>query len=107
MKNCTNADTKRFDYRKFAVLSLTLVCILVLVIFFTAQVAHHHNEAAPDDHCPLCLAAHWAIPAVATLALVGFFYFSTTYTAELLSPVSRFWFHALYNRPPPSCQVLA
>jgi hypothetical protein len=107
MKNCSNAIPERHNHLQFAVKLLAFVCILVMIVFFTAQAAHHHNASTTEDHCPLCLAAHWAIPAVAALAMAGFFYFSSTYTAELLSPAARFWFHALYNRPPPFCLALA
>ena len=102
-----STNAKRFDRRRFAVQLLALLCIVVLAVFFTAQVAHHHETAVHNDHCPLCYAAHWAIPVEAALVLVGFFFISATYNAELLSPVFKFWFHDLYNRPPPCQLVLA
>jgi hypothetical protein len=54
---------------------IALVCVLVVCIMSTAQVAHthaefsalkqgsHHNGPAPDDHCPLCVAMHSALAA--------------------------------------------
>ncbi|MDE1176629.1 MAG: hypothetical protein PW789_08470 [Edaphobacter sp.] len=55
---------------------LALVCVLVVTVMSTAQVAHthaefsalkqqnpKHNGPSPDDHCPLCVAMHSALAA--------------------------------------------
>lgn len=53
---------------------IALLCVLMVCVMSTVQVAHNHSESsalkqnsnhngpAPDDHCPLCVAMHSALP---------------------------------------------
>jgi hypothetical protein len=53
---------------------MALLCVLMVCVMSTIQVAHNHTESAPlkqsqnhngpvpDDHCPLCVAMHSALP---------------------------------------------
>jgi len=52
---------------------IAIACLLVVCVMSTAQVSHthaefsflkqnSHNRPAPDDHCPLCVAMHSAMP---------------------------------------------
>jgi len=53
---------------------IALLCVLMVCVMSTVQVAHHHTESSPlkpsknhnapvpDDHCPLCVAMHSALP---------------------------------------------
>lgn len=52
---------------------LAIVCLLLVVAMSTIQVCHVHGEAAakqgsrqgdptPENHCPLCVAMHSAVP---------------------------------------------
>lgn len=53
---------------------IAVFCLLMVCVMSTVQVAHNHAESAPlkqgqnhngpvpDDHCPLCVAMHSALP---------------------------------------------
>jgi hypothetical protein len=53
---------------------IALLCVLMVCVMSTVQVAHNHTDSvplkqnknhngpAPDDHCPLCVAMHSALP---------------------------------------------
>jgi hypothetical protein len=94
---------------------LALVCILVVSIMSTAQVAHthaefsalkqqksNHNSPAPDDHCPLCVAMHSALAAPQNFAP------EPTLSIQRLDSVAAEaerlfrWRFELASRPPPA-----
>jgi hypothetical protein len=95
-----------------------VLCLLLICIASTAQVCHTHLEAAASskdshqnvpapDHCPLCVAMHSALPAMANSA------------PEPLLQVQAVLFHAvelqrlhrrsfdLFSRPPPAMPSVA
>lgn len=54
--------------------TLAVVCLVLVVLMSTVQVCHVHGEMtakqgsrqgdpAPENHCPLCVAMHSALPA--------------------------------------------
>lgn len=67
----------RLDSRTLVLRMLAFVCLLLVVVMSTAQVCHVHgavvakqgrsspgpNNSGPEDHCPLCVAMHSALPA--------------------------------------------
>jgi hypothetical protein len=84
---------------------LAILCVFLVVIAGTAQVAHTHNEGA-DTHadCSLCAAAHVTVqmdqtpaapaPAVAVIATL-----ESLPAAVIPSVLCTF---ALFTRPPPA-----
>ena len=64
-----NTNQRPTWLRLIALLSVLMVCVMS-----TVQVSHNHTESAPlkqsqkhnspvpDDHCPLCVAMHSALP---------------------------------------------
>jgi hypothetical protein len=82
---------------------LALVCILLVVVAGTVQVAHTHADGA-DSHasCSLCAAAHVTVnlvpaPAPAPEALVV----AVVETRPAAVPPSALSTFALFTRPPP------
>jgi hypothetical protein len=94
---------------------LALVCVLVVTIMSTAQVAHthaefsalkqqnsNHNSPAPDDHCPLCVAMHSALAAPQQFAP------EPTLSMQRLDSVASEaerifrWRFEMASRPPPA-----
>jgi hypothetical protein len=78
-----------------------LLCLALLALLVTAQLAHNHLLERDADHCQLCIALHSAAPiALAAAAVV---------LAKVGSPVpllearmiSRHWNPKLFTRPPP------
>lgn len=83
---------------------LALLCVLLVVVGGTVQVAHTHADGAADHaDCSLCAVAHasvyvaWVPVPVPTAAVLGAV--EVVPTAVLTSAVSTF---ALFTRPPPA-----
>lgn len=93
---------------------MALVCVLVVCIMSTAQVAHthaefsalkqgpHHNGPAPDDHCPLCVAMHSALAAPQQFAPEPML--SIQRLDSVAAETARIfrWRFEMASRPPPS-----
>ena len=107
------------DHRPTWLRVLALVCIMVVCIMSTAQVAHthaefsalkqqnpHHNTPSPDDHCPLCVAMHSALAAPQQFAP------EPTLSIQRLDSVAAEaerlfrWRFEMASRPPPSQDTL-
>jgi lysylphosphatidylglycerol synthetase-like protein (DUF2156 family) len=91
-----NAATSRFF------VACALLCLgLVLLISF-AQIAHVHPNAADQDHCPLCIVLHSAVPIAAAAAVLILMQIAEK--APVLEPrtISLLWHVQLFTRPPPS-----
>jgi hypothetical protein len=82
---------------------LALVCVLLVVVAGTAQVAHTHADAATHADCSLCVAAHVIVHLVATPAPAPTA--AVVAVLECLPPVARptaLSTFALFTRPPPA-----
>ena len=102
------------EHRTAWIRVLALVCLVVVMIMSTAQVAHTHAEFSalkqgpnhkspvPDDHCPLCVAMHSA------LAVPQQFIPEPMLSMQRLDSVGAEaarlfrWRFVLASRPPPS-----
>ena len=94
--------------RLIALLSVLMVCIMS-----TAQVAHNHTESTPlkqsqnhngtipDDHCPLCVAMHSALP-VSMHAPEPIFQVHALDTAAAEAQRIFRWRFQMASRPPPA-----
>ena len=94
---------------------LAVVCVLVVTIMSTAQVAHthaefsalkqqnsNHNGPAPDDHCPLCVAMHSALAAPQSFAPEPML--SIQRLDSVAAEAERLfrWRFEMASRPPPA-----
>jgi hypothetical protein len=82
---------------------LALVCVLLVVVAGTVQVAHTHADAATHADCSLCVAAHVTIHLVATPAPAPTA--AVIAVLEAVPPVVRptaLNTYALFTRPPPA-----
>jgi hypothetical protein len=102
----TNGQTTRTgrSWRIF----FALLCVLLVVVAGTVEVAHTHADAVTHADCSLCVAAHVTVqlvqtpapaPAVAVVATL-----ETEPLAVLPAALSTF---ALFTRPPPAAIVPA
>jgi hypothetical protein len=85
-----------------------LVCVLLVAVAGTVQVAHTHADGITHADCSLCAAAHITVqleqtpiaaPAAAVVALL-----EMLPAPELPSALSTF---ALFTRPPPAGVIAA
>ena len=82
---------------------LALLCVLLVVVAGTAQVAHTHADAASHPDCSLCVATHVTMHLVATPAPAPTA--AVVAVLECLPPVVRptaLSTFALFTRPPPA-----
>jgi len=101
--------SRRFRAQDTWRLLLALLCVLLVVVAGTAQVAHTHADG-PDTHadCSLCAVAHVTVQLVQTPAPVP----PATVVAVLealplsVAPCALCTF-ALFTRPPPVAIVPA
>ncbi|MDR3792496.1 MAG: hypothetical protein P4L03_03855 [Terracidiphilus sp.] len=49
---------------------VVLLCLLLLALFATVQVAHVHLTDADQNHCALCMVMQTAAPVAAAAALI-------------------------------------
>jgi hypothetical protein len=95
---------------------IAALCILMIAFMSAAQACHthaetsslrqssHHNQPPPEDHCPVCMAMHSALPATLHLAP------APTLEIEPLSAVasdtlrSFSWRFEMASRGPPAGQ---
>jgi hypothetical protein len=101
--NCQTSRTSQ-SWRIF----FALLCVLLVVVAGTVQVAHTHADAANHADCSLCVAAHVAVhlvqspvpaPTVAVVAKL-----ESEPRSILPAALSTF---ALFTRPPPAAVVPA
>lgn len=97
---------------------LALLCLLVVVLMSTVQVCHLHTEGTarqgsrqgdptPENHCPLCVAMHTAVPSgihvapepLATVRALD----SVAADAERMFR----WRFEMASRPPPMAAAFA
>jgi hypothetical protein len=96
-----------------------LVCMLLLLVASTAQVAHHHADRLPlarsgqqksppapqqkdtENLCPLCIAMHSAMPAALHVSVVPVGMQHEIRPVPAVSRYASLWRFELFGRPPP------
>jgi hypothetical protein len=81
--------------------AVVLLCLVLLALLVTVQVAHHHVTESDADHCSLCIALHSAAPIAVMAALVVMVRAGAALQLAEARPVVRHWNPKLFTRPPP------
>jgi hypothetical protein len=79
-----------------------LLCLALLVLLATVQVAHTHLVESDADHCTLCIALHSAAPIAVMAALVVMVRAGAYVQLAEARPVVRHWSPKLLARPTPA-----
>ncbi len=80
----------------------TVLCLVLLALFAVIQVTHNHGAGSDADHCPLCIAMHSVVPLVVMIPALGLVRIASAAPALLeVRATSRYWYLALFTRPPP------
>ncbi|HEY1256057.1 MAG TPA: hypothetical protein VGF01_14880 [Terracidiphilus sp.] len=79
-----------------------LLCLALLVLLVTVQVAHNHVTESDADHCSLCIALHSAAPIAVMAVLVVMIRMGATAQFAEVRPAFRHWNPKLFTRPPPA-----
>lgn len=91
---------------------MAFLCVLMVCVMSTVQVSHNHpefaskqspnhNGPAPDDHCPLCVAMHSALP-VSMHAPEPILQIHTLDTVAADAQRIFRWRFEMASRPPPA-----
>lgn len=80
-----------------------LMCLALVVLLTTIQVAHVHPLNSDADHCPLCIVMHTAAPVEAITAVIVLVSFGTATPLAEAHAVVRHRHPKLLIRPPPAC----
>ena len=91
---------------------IALACVLLVCVMGTAQVCHSHFDAAPkhnsqqnqtpEDHCPLCVAMHSALPATLHVAPEPMLQLQHLDAAAADAEREHLWNLKTASRPPPA-----
>lgn len=78
------------------------MCILLVALLATIQVAHVHKVGANTTACPLCVVMHSAAPVTPSAAAIVLV--EVDLPAPVFKPraISRYWQPKLFTRPPPA-----
>jgi len=95
---------------------IAALCILMITFMSAAQACHthaesaslrqssHHNQLPPEDHCPVCMAMHSALPATLHLAPAPTLEIEPLSAAASDTLRSFSWRFEMASRGPPSSQ---
>lgn len=95
---------------------IAALCILMITFMSAAQACHthaetsslkqssHHNQPAPEDHCPVCMAMHSALPATLHLAPAPILEIEPLSTVASDTLRSFNWRFEMASRGPPAEQ---
>jgi hypothetical protein len=79
-----------------------LLCLALLTLLITVQVAHVHPVESDADRCPLCIALHSAAPVAVITAAIVLIRIGAPKPLVVVRAVARPWRSKLYTRPPPA-----
>ena len=93
---------------------LAVMCLLLLAAMSTVQVCHTHaqttvkqgsrqGDPTPEDHCPLCVAMHSALPAGIHVAPEPILAVRAMDSVAADAERMFRWRFEMASRPPPSC----
>jgi hypothetical protein len=91
---------RRLTPREFG--ATALLCLALLALLATVQVAHIHPLNTDADHCPLCVVMHTAAPVDVTAAVIVLVLFGTSTPLARTRAVVRLRRSKLFTRPPPA-----
>ena len=92
---------------------IAIACVLVVCVMSTVQACHTHaefysmkqnrgNGPAPDDHCPLCVAMHSALPVPLHVAPEPMLHIQALDSVAADAERIFRWRFELASRPPPA-----
>jgi hypothetical protein len=95
---------------------IAIACVLVVCVMSIVQVCHthpefslskqnsHNNGPVPEDHCPLCVAMHSALPVALHITPEPMLYIQTLDSVAADAERIFRWRFELASRPPPADQ---
>jgi hypothetical protein len=82
--------------------AVALLCLALLALLITVQVAHNHVTESDAGHCSLCIALHSAAPIAVMAAVVVMVRAGAAAQLAEARPIVRHWNPKLFTRPPPA-----
>jgi len=96
-----------------------MLCVALMGAIGTAQAVHIHGDWLPknaahaslpadasqgqgEEHCPLCVAMHSALPVTLAVIPVPLREVRQLFSARVLVAPQKLWSFAMFSRPPPA-----
>ncbi len=80
-----------------------LLCLTLLLLLTCVQAVHMHAAQTSQDHCPICMVLHSAVPIAVTATVLILAQRAELAPVLKARAVSRRWHLQLFTRPPPAC----
>lgn len=97
---------------------VAMLCVALMAAIGTAQAVHIHGQWLPqnalhatvpadasqgqgEEHCPLCVAMHSALPVTLAVIPVPLREVRQLFSARVLVAPQKLWSFAMFSRPPP------
>jgi len=97
---------------------VAVLCVALMAAIGTAQAVHIHGEWLPqnalhatvpadasqgqgEEHCPLCVAMHSALPVTMVVAPAPLLEAVQALCTRVLIAPQKLWSFAMFSRPPP------
>ncbi|MDE3163362.1 MAG: hypothetical protein KGL64_08890 [Acidobacteriota bacterium] len=87
--------------RRWAFAACAVLCLALVVLVSFAQVAHIHSTATDQDHCPLCIVLHSAVPMATAVAVLLLMQIAERTPVFEQRAIPLLWRIQLFTRPPP------
>lgn len=81
--------------------TVLVVCLMMAALLALMLVPHPHQSLTDADHCPICMVAHSAVPAVFAAAVVILVQLGILVAPVKAKACVRYWHPQLFIRPPP------
>jgi len=95
-----------------------MLCVALMAAIGTAQAVHIHGDWLPknaahaslpadasqgqgEEHCPLCVAMHSALPVTLAVVPVPLLEVQHLFSTRVLVAPQKLWSFAMFSRPPP------
>jgi len=97
---------------------VAMLCVALMGAIGTAQAVHIHGDWLPqnalhatvpadasqgqgEEHCPLCVAMHSAMPVTLTVVPLPLQTVRQLFSARVVIAPQKLWSFAMFSRPPP------
>ena len=87
--------------RQRAIAACAVLCLALVVLVSFVQVAHIHASASDQDHCPVCIVLHSAVPIAAAAAVLLLMQVTERTLVFEQRAIPLLWKTQRFTRPPP------
>jgi hypothetical protein len=87
--------------RRGVIRAVAILCVCLMMLAATAQVAHSHSAAQGPDHCQICMAIHAPLPAASAATQLILEFAGDPISIRTPAVPMQGWTALLSDRAPP------